>query len=426
MTGPASSPDLAVVVPALNEARNLEFLLPALTGVINETGIAADVIIVDGGSADDTATIAAALGARVVRQTRRGYGAALLDGFRAATAPFVLTMDADLSHRPTVLRELWAARHQADVIVASRYVRGGASQTHWLRRVLSRILNTVYARALSMPLRDISSGFRLYRRSVLDGLTITSLDFDVLPEILTRIYAEGYRIAEVPFQFASRGAGRSHVRLARFAWSYVKTLWRLWRLRNSIESADYDHRAFDSAIPLQRYWQRSRYRIVHGFLPNGDRLLDVGCGSSRILRDLPGAVGVDVLLRKLRFLRPAHPEVVQASVGALPFAAATFEAVICSEVIEHVPDTPDVLAELTRVLRPGGTLVLGTPDYGRRLWHVVEWVYGRVAPGGYAHEHITHFERAELERRLATLGYEVLACRYVGGCEMILKARRAR
>ena len=238
MTFPETSvpaPDLAIVVPALNEASNLEFLLPALYSVTKELGIQAEIIVVDGGSTDDTVGTARAFGARVVRQKRRGYGAALLEGFAAVErAPFVMTMDADLSHRPTFLRDLWAARGSADLVVASRYVPGGASQTFWTRRLLSRILNTVYSRALSVPVRDTSSGYRLYRRRVLDSLSVTSADFAVLPEILVRLYAEGYGIAEVPFQFASRAAGRSHVRLARFAWSYLKTLSRLWRLRNSI------------------------------------------------------------------------------------------------------------------------------------------------------------------------------------------------
>jgi SAM-dependent methyltransferase len=287
------------------------------------------------------------------------------------------------------------------------------------------VLNTVYSRALSVPVRDMSSGFRLYRRAVLESLATVSRDFDALPEILTRLYAEGRRIVEVPFRFASRGAGHSHVRLLHFAWAYLKTLRRLWALRNSIESADYDYRAFDSVIPLQRYWQRARHRLVLGFMPAGGRVLDVGCGSSRILLDLPEAVGVDVLLGKLRFVSRWHPRVGQASIFALPFRDATFDTVICSQVIEHVRDEPVVLGELTRVLRRGGTLVLGTPDYGRILWNVTEWLYARVAPGGYADEHITRFDRRGLERRLVDLGYEVLDCRYVGGGEMILKARRS-
>jgi dolichol-phosphate mannosyltransferase len=418
-------PELSVVIPAWNEAKNLEVLLPGLAAVTKDAKISAELIVVDGGSVDDTRAIAAALGARVIVQRHRGYGAALLEGFAAATAPWVATMDADLSHRPTVLKDLWAARGEGDAVIASRYVPGGASETERSRRVLSRLLNSVYSRVLAVPVRDLSSGFRLYRRDLVAGLPVTGVDFDVLPEIITRLYADGYHAAEVPFRFACRGSGRSHVHLARFAWSYLKTLHRLWRLRGSIESADYDHRAFDSIIPLQRYWQRKRHEIVMTLTPAGGRVLDVGCGSSRILLDLPGAIGVDILLRKLRFLRRRHAEVIQASIFALPFPTAWFDSVICSEVIEHVPDDPAVIGELTRVLKPGGTLVLGTPDYGRPLWHVIEWLYGRLAPGGYAHEHITHFDRRGLEARLRGLGYDVRDCRYVGGCEMIIQARRA-
>lgn len=401
-----NAPALAVlIVASAGEAPNVAALRRSVSAVLADLQVDGEIMVVD--------------------QTSLGYGAALLEGFhRTAGVPFVVTMNADLSHSPGVIRDLWAARDRADLILASRYVAGGAMRTSAPRRLLSRILNQVFSRALSVPVRDLSSGYRLYHRHVLDSLAVTNTDFAVLPEILVRLYAEGYRVAEIPFVFEARDTGRTRVRLARFGWSYVKTLWQLWRLRNSISSADYDHRAFDSAIWLQRYWQRARHAIILDFTSRDGRILDVGCGSSRILRDLPGAVGVDVLLRKLRFMRPAHPEVVRASVFALPFPNASFDTVICSEVIEHIPDRPPVLGELTRVLRPGGTLVLGTPDYGRVLWHIIEWVYGRVAPGGYADEHITHFDRRGLMARLISLGYEPLECRYVGACEMIFKARK--
>ena len=423
MTEPAPL-DLSIVIPAWNERANLELLLPAIRQVCDDAGLRAEVIVVDGGSHDGTAALATRLGARVIAQRERGYGAALREGMAASRAPWVATMDADLSHRPVVIEDLWKRRAEADVLIASRYVPGGASQTHWTRRALSRALNVVYARALALPIRDLSSGFRMYRRSALGALALTARDFDILPEILTRLYADGYAVHEVPFRFLSRGSGRSHVRLLRFAWSYGRTLLRLWRLRNSVDSADYDARAFDSVIPLQRYWQRARHRIVLGFARAGGATLDIGCGSSRIIRDLPDAVGLDVQQRKLRFLARRHPRLVRASLDRLPFRAGAFDTVICSEVIEHVPDTPAVLGEMTRVLRPGGTLVVGTPDYDRVLWRLIEWVYGKVMPGGYAHEHITHFTRASLAARLSALGYRIAGCRYVGFCEMIFQAEK--
>jgi SAM-dependent methyltransferase len=292
------------------------------------------------------------------------------------------------------------------------------------RRVLSHILNRTYGRVLSLPLCDLSSGFRMYRRSALGGLTVHARDFDALEEILIRVHAEGWQVLEVPFHYMARGSGRSHARLFKFGWAFLKTLARMWRLRNSVAAADYDWRAFDSPIWLQRYWQRARHRTVLGFLDGRDGILDIGCGSSRIIVDLPDAVGLDILQNKLRWLRARHRPLVRGSCDRLPFRDDSFATVINSEVIEHVPDAPELWTEMWRVLRPGGILILGTPDYGRRLWWILEWIYGKVLPDAYAHEHITHFTQEQLAGRLRAGGYEIVECRYVGRCEMIFKARK--
>ncbi len=423
-TDAGTAPDLAVVIPAWNERENLELLLPALKEVLAELGVAAVIVVVDGGSHDGTREAAQHRGARVVLQRERGFGAALLAGFAATTAPYIVTMDADLSHRPVFLEEFWKRRDEAEVLIASRYVPGGRADMGWFRRLLSHILNRTYSRALSLPLRDLSSNFRMYRREALAGLRVQARDFDVLEEILIRVHCEGWRILEVPFHYMARGAGRSHARLLKFGWAFLRTLVRMWRLRNSVAAADYDYRAFYSPFWLQRYWQRTRHRIVLGYLEGRDGILDIGCGSSRIILDLPDAVGMDILQNKLRWLRPRHARLVRGSCDRLPFRDARFAAVINSEVIEHVPDAPEVWTEMWRVLRPGGTLILGTPDYGRWLWWVLEWIYGKVLPDAYSKEHITHFTREELARRLQDAGYEILDCRYVGRCEMIFKARK--
>lgn len=421
---PAGPPDLAIVIPAWNERENLELLLPALKEMITLLNLTAEIVVADGGSHDGTREAAERRGARVVLQQERGYGGALLAGFGATSAPYIVTMDADLSHRPVFLGELWRRRHAAELLIASRYVAGGRAEMGTIRKLLSHALNRTYRRMLSLPLHDLSSGFRMYRRDVVAKLHLTARDFDVLEEILVRVHAEGWRIREIPFHYMSRGSGSSHVRLVKFAWAFLKTLGRMWRLRNSVASADYDYRAFDSPIWLQRYWQRTRHRLVLGFLEGQKEVLDIGCGSSRIIVDLPTAIGMDILPNKLRWLRSRHHRLVRGSCDRLPFRNGSFAAVINSEVIEHVPDVPDILTEMWRVLRPGGFLILGTPDYGRWLWRILEWIYGRVHPGGYAEEHITRFTREELAARLRGAGYEVLDCRYVGFCEMIFKARK--
>jgi dolichol-phosphate mannosyltransferase len=417
-------PELAVVIPAWNERQNLELLLPALRETLQDIGVAFEIIVADAGSHDGTQEAVEGRGVRVVQQREDGYGGALLAGFAATRARYIATMDADLSHRPLFLLDLWARRCDAEVLIASRYVPGGASETSWFRKLLSHILNRTYARALSLPLHDLSSGFRMYCREALDSIELRARDFDILEEILIRVYNEGWRVCEVPFRFMPRGSGGSHARLIKFGRAYVRTLLRMWQLRNSVEAADYDFRAFDSPIWLQRYWQRTRHRIILDFLEQRDSVLDIGCGSSRIILDLPKAIGLDILQRKLRWVRACHEKVVRADCRQLPFPNESFDAVICSEVIEHVPDGPEVLGEIDRVLRPGGALILGTPDYGRALWWVLEWIYGKVLPGAYADEHITHFTRSELSARLRAAGYDISDCQYVGYAAMIFKARK--
>lgn len=230
---PASdaAPEVSIVVPALNEAKNLALLLPLISEVINQLQIKAETIVVDGGSQDNSQLAARELGARVVEQTERGYGGALLAGFAAAKAPYVITMDADLSHPPEFLKDFWRQRTNADLIVASRYVAGGKADMGVGRRILSAILNRTYALVLNVRLRDLSSGFRMYDARVLSKLDLRARDFDVLEEILVKIYADGGRVREVPFHYQVRNAGESHAKLFKFGWAYLKTLLRMCRLR---------------------------------------------------------------------------------------------------------------------------------------------------------------------------------------------------
>jgi ubiquinone/menaquinone biosynthesis C-methylase UbiE len=138
----------------------------------------------------------------------------------------------------------------------------------------------------------------------------------------------------------------------------------------------------------------------------------------------PQAIGMDIKLRKLRFVRRPGRALVNGSVFALPFQNAAFEVVVCSEVIEHIPESPTILDELLRVLEPGGSLVLGTPDYGSWQWPFIEKLYGFFQRGGYADEHITHYTRASLLKALQERGLEVLETQWICGAEMIMHARK--
>jgi ubiquinone/menaquinone biosynthesis C-methylase UbiE len=135
-------------------------------------------------------------------------------------------------------------------------------------------------------------------------------------------------------------------------------------------------------------------------LQPGLTILDVGCGSSRIIGALrPDSVAVDILFRKLRYARRFARQLIHGSGFYLPFTDESFPCVLCSQVIEHVSKDSPILDELERVLAPGGRLVLGTPDYDNWEWVYMEKLYGMFAPGGYADENIAHYSYRELVER---------------------------
>jgi len=122
-----------------------------------------EILVVDGRSRDATVAVAESLGARVLVQTGRGLGGALREGLLAASAPWAAVVDADGSHPPEILADMWARREEADLVIASRYIPGGSAVMDPLRQVLSRSLNLVARVVLDLPARDSSGGFRLYR-----------------------------------------------------------------------------------------------------------------------------------------------------------------------------------------------------------------------------------------------------------------------
>jgi dolichol-phosphate mannosyltransferase len=421
----ADSLDLSVVIASLNEAPNLYRLLPQLRDALDTLGMRWEILIVDGDSTDGTRKVVESAGARYVLESRPGYGAAIARGVCEAHGAFVLTMDADMSHPIEFIRALWAAREGADVVIASRYVAGGYADQPLIRYWLSRVLNWFFGKGLSIPTKDLSSGFRLYRKRLFEGMTINFTNFVILIEILLTAYARGLIIKEVPFHYQPRESGSSKARVIKFGKDYLRLFHRVWRMRNSVDFPDYDWRAYDSRIWLQRYWQRTRHAIVLRFAPPFVTTCDVGCGSSRILADLPHAVGVDLRHDKLAFMRKTNRFLAQGNCLSLPFADGAFECVICSEVIEHIPEENGrAIDELGRILKPGGTLVVGTPDYDTWSWVVLEWLYGKVAPGAYADEHVTHYTFRMLSEALVSRGYEIVEHDYVGGGELIVKARK--
>jgi len=223
----SGKPDLSVVLPTLDESDGLKVLLPRLRALFDKLGVRGEVLIVDGGSKDDTAAVAEAHGARVMRQQGRGFGSAVREGIAAAAADRVVLMDADGSHAPEALEAFWARRGDAELIVGSRYCRGGSAQMDMTRQILSRSLNLVSRRVLELPVRESSSGFRLYSGPAARAVQSGATDFSVQQDLMVGILAAGGRVIELPIHYAPRVGGISKANAWKLAPAYVRLLLRL-------------------------------------------------------------------------------------------------------------------------------------------------------------------------------------------------------
>jgi glycosyltransferase involved in cell wall biosynthesis len=416
-----SRPDLTIIIPCLNEAENLAYLLPEIHSTLTENRISYEIVVIDEQADTDTRQVAETNQVTLISHFKSGYGAALIAGFIHAKSEYIISMDADFSHSPDFLVKLWHQRKQADILIASRYIEGGSAKMPFIRYILSKILNIFFSRGLDLHVRDMSSGYRLYNRKSLHINKLASSNFDVQQEILVFALINGYLVREIPFHYHPRKHGSSHARLLKFGIAYIRTFVRLWKVRNSIASADYDYRAYDSLVIFQRYWQRTRVKYIRSYVQEERKCLDVGCGSSRILSTLPeGSIGLDILTKKLRFARQQLNNLVQGDGLRLPFPDESIPCVICSQVIEHI-ESRVILDELDRILAPSGKLILGTPDYDQWQWRVIERIYGAVLPQAYADEHITHYTLQMLiEEFIDKRKYSLIDKRYILNGELIL------
>jgi dolichol-phosphate mannosyltransferase len=212
--------DLTIVLPTLNEAGNIGPLVTALKAVLD-----APIVVIDGESNDATAHEAFRAGARVVVNAN-GYAASIVQGLREGGNTWVLVMDADGSHTVEDARKLWEAREDADLVIGSRLVKGGRSDGSAFRRFLSRTLAAMFAVFARLPARDVSSGFRLYRRELFKDAKPGAKHFEIQPALLAHAKKKGARVKEVGIQYHRRGQGRSKNRVIRYGFAFLGALWR--------------------------------------------------------------------------------------------------------------------------------------------------------------------------------------------------------
>lgn len=230
---------LSVVIPTYNEAINL----PRIVEVLLHLPIdGLEILVIDDNSPDGTGEIADQLSDRyhdalsvIHRQGKLGLGSAYLRGFESALqggAQIVAQMDADFSHPPDMLLSLLAVLDNCDVAVGSRYIPGGSVDKNWpsWRKALSAFGNFYARTILNLPVRDVTSGLKLWRREALLGMPlerVRSNGYAFQIEMTYIAHRLGYRIQEVPFYFPDREWGHSKMSFQ----IQVEAALRVWQLR---------------------------------------------------------------------------------------------------------------------------------------------------------------------------------------------------
>ncbi len=221
---PLSYPTVSVIIPTLNEAKNLRYVLPYIPDWVYE------VILVDGHSTDDTVAVARSMisDVRIVEETKRGKGAALRAGFKAASGDVIVMLDADGSMSPLEIPlYLGALLSGADYVKGSRFTQGGGTSDMTPFRRLGNWGLTVMVRVLfGGQYTDLCYGYNAFWKRVLLALELEGDGFEIETLMNIRALRAGLKIIEVPSYESDRIYGVSNLRAIRDGWRVLKTIMR--------------------------------------------------------------------------------------------------------------------------------------------------------------------------------------------------------
>jgi glycosyltransferase involved in cell wall biosynthesis len=406
---------LSVVIPAFNESKTIREIVSRVRAVPVEK----EILIVDDASTDGTREILRELdgrdGVRVFLQpVNQGKGAAVSVGFRHATGDVVVVQDADLEYDPMEYLKLLAPIEQghADVVYGSRFLGGGTRRVlYFWHTVGNRFLTLASNMFTNLNLTDMETCYKMFRREVVQSMTIESRRFGIEPEITAKVARRGYRVFEVPISYY----GRTYEEGKKIGWKDAfSALWTIVRhaTREAEDPRNVGHITLARMGKLEPYnrWLAERFEKFVG-----RRVLEIGAGFGNMTRQIVPrelVVASDLDPVALEYLRGAFRDGPGVRVASYRFplgaeerrelADLALDTVVCLNVLEHIEDDRSTLADLFAILRPGGRLILIVPAHAR--------LYGSLD------EHLHHFrryEKAELEGKVREAGFTLEECRFL-------------
>ena len=406
---------LSVVIPAFNEAKTIREIVARVLAVPVEK----EILIIDDGSTDGTREMLRELdgrdGVRVFLQpVNQGKGAAVSVGFRHATGDVVVVQDADLEYDPMEYLKLLAPIEQghADVVYGSRFLGGGARRVlYFWHTIGNRFLTLASNMFTNLNLTDMETCYKMFRREVVQSMTIESRRFGIEPEITAKVARRGYRVFEVPISYYGRTYEEGKKIGLKDAFS---ALWTIIRhaVREAEDPKNVGHVTLARMGKLEPYnrWLADRFEKSLG-----QRVLEIGAGFGNMTRHLTPRemiIASDLDAVALEYLRGAFRDDPSIRIASYRFPlqpgqrreleGLALDTVVCLNVLEHIEDDVSTLADLLSILRPGGRLVLIVPAHAR-LYSSLD-VHLR---------HFRRYEKPELEKKIRDAGFVLEDCRFL-------------
>lgn len=239
---------ISIILPTYNESKNIWGILDHIQKYLSKD-FRVETIVVDDNSPDNTADIAEDYFCSIKEKTshtiniikrkaKNGLSSAILHGIQEASGDTIVVMDSDFSHPPQIIPKMIDILKQTscDIVIASRYVKGGSIQGWpFKRKLMSRVATSIAKKGLEIKPHDPMSGFFAFKKNILEGLKFDAIGYKMLLEILVK--TKGVKIQEVPYTFTDRQKGKSKLGVSTI-FDYCKSVWKLYKYGRRIRKEE--------------------------------------------------------------------------------------------------------------------------------------------------------------------------------------------